>query len=289
MINHVYSSSNHTGVCKTWQAAKTTVMEYLETNSEALEVHDETLEEREAARQEYDAHQKTSTGEQPQQMDETAEEVDEDEDEDGVEVGGDPGPRIAKARALLKMPMARAKTTMPKTPMPPKAPPPSHIAPKSQQATKMEELREKKNQENFAKMIQTAVAKGVGDSIVGIPQKRALPGPSSSSNVRDVKAKVESNRATTMLASLGTAAGHPDQGEVVNLVNPEETTTVPIRLLHEMQQSMRRVIQSCDQAARVSSGVKVVVEGFSNSFIAERQNAAELPIQLENAMQRIPS
>ena len=36
MINHVYSSSNHTGACKTWQAAKTTVMEYLDTNLEAL-------------------------------------------------------------------------------------------------------------------------------------------------------------------------------------------------------------------------------------------------------------
>ena len=212
-------------------------------------------------------------------------------DVDGVEVDGDPGPRIARARALLMMPRARAKTPMPKTPMPPKAPPPSHLplGPKSQQATKLEEMREKKRQENLAKMIQTAVAKGVGDSIVGIPQKRALPSSSSSSGVQPKVAKVESNRATTILASLGTAAGHPDQGEVVNLVNQEETTTVPIRLLHEMQQSMRRVIQSCDQAARVTNGVKVVVEGFSAAFIAERQNAAELLIQLENAMQRIPS
>ena len=76
--------------------------------------------------------------------------------------------------------------------------------------------------------------------------------------------------------------------EVVNLLNQEETTTVPLRLLHEMQQSMRRVIQSCEQAARVSNGVKVVVEGFSNSFLAERQNAEELLVQLENAMRRIP-
>ena len=209
---------------------------------------------------------------------------------DGVDVGGDPAPRIAKARALLKMPMARAKTTMPKTPMPPKAPPPSHLphGPKSHQATKLEEMRALKKQEHLAKMIQTAVAKGVGDSIVGIPQKRALPSSPSSSGVQPKVAKVESYRATTILASLGTAAGHPDQGEVVNLVDPEETTTVPIRVLHEMQQSMRRVIPSCEQAARVSNGVKVVVEGFSNQFHAERQNADELLAQLENAMRRIP-
>ena len=265
MINHIYSSSNHKGVAQTWQGAKTIVMDFLDKNSDALEVQDESWEDREAYRQEYAPVEKA----QPQQMEETAEDDAEDEDEAGVD---DAEPRMARARAAMAMPRARAKTPMP---MPPKAPPPSHLAPKSQQATKLDDLREKKKQENFCKSIQMAVAKGMADTLAGtlssIPPKRALPSCSSSSE-RNVRQRIVL----------------PDVSEVVNLLNQEETTTVPLRLLHEMQQSMRRVISSCEQAARVSNGVKVVVEGFSNSFLAERQNAEELLVQLENAMRRIP-
>jgi hypothetical protein len=266
MINHIYSSSNHKGVAQTWQGAKTIVMEFLDKNSDALEVQDESWEDREAYRQEY-APVGTA---QPQQMEDTAEDDAEHEDEAGVD---DAEPRMARARAAMAMPRARAKTPMP---MPPKAPPPSHLAPKSQQATKMEDLRtKKKEQDNLCKSIQMAVAKGMADSLAGslssIPQKRALPSCSSSSE-RNVRQRIVL----------------PDVSEVVNLLNQEETTTVPLRLLHEMQQSMRRVISSCEQAARVSNGVKVVVEGFSNQFLAERQNADELLAQLENAMRRIP-
>ena len=266
MINHIYSSSNHKGVAQTWQGAKTIVMDFLDKNSDALEVQDESWEDREAYRQEYAPVQT----EQPQQMDETAEDDAEGEDEAGVD---DAEPRMARARAAMAMPRARAKTPMP---MPPKAPPPSHLAPKSQQATKMEDLRtKKKEQDNLCKSIQMAVAKGMADTLAGtlssIPPKRALPSCSSSSE-RNVRQRIVL----------------PDASEVVNLLNLEETTTVPLRLLHEMQQSMRRVISSCEQAARVSNGVKVVVEGFSNQFLAERQNADELLAQLENAMRRIP-